>query len=97
VSRRTETSYKAESMGKAAQTCQRPRNRRYGKWRGCTREVYVLIRGDLFSERHNDVSCGITGGGYRLPNVPAQMTEDSASFVRYETKMSGQETDCAAS
>ena len=31
--------------------CQRPRSRGYGKWRGCTREVHVLIRGDLFDGR----------------------------------------------
>ncbi len=63
----------------------------------CTREVLVLIRGDLFSERHNVVSSDNTGSGYRLPNVPAQMTADSASPVRYETKMSGQEISYAAS
>jgi len=41
--------------------------------------------------RHNVVSSEITGRGYRFPNVPAQMTEDSASFVKDETKMSRQE------
>jgi hypothetical protein len=37
------------------------------------------------------VSSEITGGGYRFPNVPAQMKEASAPFVRYDIKMSKQE------
>ncbi len=57
----------------------------------------VLIRGDLFSVRHDVVFSEKTGRGYRYPNVPAQMMENSASFVRYETKMSRQETSYAAS
>ena len=47
--------------------------------------------------QHNAVSSEITGRGYRFPNVPAQMMEGTASFVRYETKMSRQETSYAAS
>ncbi len=61
------------------------------------RIVHVLIQGDLFSMRHNVVSSETTGRGYRFPNVPAQMMENSASFVRYETKMSRQEMNSAAS
>jgi hypothetical protein len=60
-------------------------------------EVHVLIRGDLFSMRHDVVSSEITGKGYRYPNVPAQTMEGSAKTVRYESKMSRQETSCAAS
>ena len=51
MSRRTETSYKAESLGKAATHVKALGLRRYGKWRGCTVEVHVLIRGDLFAMR----------------------------------------------
>jgi hypothetical protein len=47
--------------------------------------------------RHNVVSREITGRGYRYPNVPAQMMEDSAPSVRYETKKRNQEMSCAAS
>ncbi len=43
------------------------------------------------------VSNEITGKGYRLPNVLAQIKEDSASSVIYKTKKGGQETHCAAS
>ena len=46
--------------------------------------------------QHNVVSSEITGRGYRFPNVPAQMVEGSASFVRYETKRVEQEINCAA-
>ena len=60
------------------------------KWRGYAREVHVLIRGDLFSIRRDVVPSEITGRGYRLPNVPAQMMECSASSVRYELKKSSQ-------
>ena len=69
----------------------------YGKWRGCTREVHVLIRGGLISERYDVVSSEITGRGYRYPNVPAQRKEGSALSVRHETKMSRQEIANAAS
>jgi hypothetical protein len=47
--------------------------------------------------RHDVVSSEITGRGYRFPNVPAQMMEVSAPFVRYETKTSRQEAYFAAS
>ncbi len=39
----------------------------------------------------------LPAGATGTKNVPAQMMEDSASFVRYETKMSRQETNFAAS
>ncbi len=43
------------------------------------------------------VSSEITGRGYLLPNVPAQMMECSASFVRYELKKADREWYYAAS
>ena len=46
--------------------------------------------------RYNVASGEITGRGYRFPNVPAQMMEDPASFVRHETKMVRQEINYAA-
>ena len=41
--------------------------------------------------QYDVVSSEITGRGYRFQNVPAQMMEVSASFVRYEIKMGRQE------
>jgi len=38
------------------------------------------------------VSSESTGRGYRFPNVPAQMQENSALSVRHEIKTSRQET-----
>jgi len=37
--------------GQGSTTCQNPRSRWYGKWRGCTRGIHVLIRGGLFNWR----------------------------------------------
>ena len=53
MSRRTETSYKAQSPGKLAQHNEAPgsgdRSVTFGdlEWRGCAATVHVLIRGDL--------------------------------------------------
>ena len=49
--RRTEIAYKVRSPDKSAQHDEVLGLRRYGKWRGCTVEVHVLIRGDLFAMR----------------------------------------------
>ncbi len=51
MSRRTETAYKAKSLGELAQHNEAQRFRRYGKCCGCVAKVHALIRGDLFDMR----------------------------------------------
>ncbi len=66
MSRRTETAYKAKSLGKSAQHDEVLWSRGYGKCCGCVAKVHVLIRGGLSRKRplreaHRMATWGVTG------------------------------------
>jgi len=90
-------SYKAESLGKAAQHVNAPGTRDTVNGTVAQGKFTFLSGEACFPGGTMFVSSEITGRGYRFPNVPAQILEYSALSVRYETKTSKQGTCHAAS
>ena len=59
MSRRTEIAYKAKSPDESAQHDEVPDLRRYGKCCGCVETGHVIIRGDLFGMRLQNVTAPV--------------------------------------